>query len=172
MEFDTNKNTYKKLDKMLRSGIIIQNDDEEVELNYWLSRLNLPEFEVEEEFEEELVIRVNFEDYGYEPDLEWIDVDSTLLQRFTPLIDFINEIANVTEKHAKKKEREIHEFNKTFQLNSALQTIQPSIISAAASIQQTTQTLTSLNTGYFAANASYTLDDWVHEWHTGITQRH
>lgn len=168
MEFDKDKITYKKLDKMLRVGIIVDGDLEQNVLNNALDTLGLLQFEVYNlwmPFIEDLVMRVNFEDYDDTPDLETFEEHLRIVKTFYPLSKFIDEFTAASRKDRKK--REPHEF-----INTAYQTLQPSISSAASAIQETAQSFDTVNFVDITASSPFTLDDWVQQRHTGITQRH
>lgn len=159
MKFDKEDITYKEIDKMLRVGIIVINTFEQRVLNNALDVLGLPQFDLYElgaPYGVDIVMRVNFEDYNYEPDLETFEEHLKIVQKFYKLSDFIDEFETALRKNRKK--RELHEV-----INTAYQTLQPSISSAASAIQQATQSLNTVNFVDITANSPFTLDDWVQQ---------
>lgn len=159
MKFDKDEITYKKLDKMLRIGIIVDGDLEQNVLNNALDTLGLLQFEVCDlwmPFTEDLVMRVNFEDYDDTPELETFRASHKIVKTFCPLSDFLDEYRKVLMKNRKK--REPHEF-----INTAYQTLQPSISSAASAIQETAQSFDTVNFIDITASSPFTLDDWVQQ---------
>ena len=173
MKFDKDEITYKEIDKMLRIGVIVKNNFEQMILNNALDTLGLLQFQVYElgmPVGEDLVMRVNFEDYDDSPELKTFRESSRVIKTFCSLPDFIDTYEKVLRKDRKK--REPHGFNTTYQSLQSLQsTIGSAASNAAASIQQTAQSLNTVDFVDITYSSPFTLDDWVQQRHTGITQR-